>query len=242
MNCIEDDRSIDGEESLTPSEKSSFLFTIQTLPSADYRPCDDANPKTQTATASFSYANLVYNSICYSEGNVREAPSVASAQSHDDEIPFNICQDAWGQDDDSKTYEQWACAIDVEDDVQDPLNAPRKSRFSKDVLGEDYVQNTSIAQQENRLSKGTLPDVSYHSRISSYVSGCSVLTEMRDCFERGRDEGSPTRHGFRGEMEKVEETALVARDEADAPVHANVSSSNIAVVAPVVRESKKSVG
>lgn len=197
MNCIQDDRSTGTEEPLSSEEAASFLSTIHTLPSADYladgatKPSIDGPKK---SSLSCSSANIIH-----SDSSIRDARSLFSSPSDEiDEIPINICQDAWGGsgDDDASNADNCACTLNVEDDIAQDSSILKESSGLK-------INNKSLSHE------GTLLDVSYHSRIPSYTSCCSIMTEPRDCFEIGRDAGSPTRRGLK-ENTNVSNALVVA--------------------------------
>jgi hypothetical protein len=195
MNCIQDDQSTDAE-ALSPDEAYSFLSTIQTLPSADYRRSRDD-----------SFTSRHKNDYAY---NARDdAPSITSAAS-DEDIPFNICQGAWG-DDDTAVENHCACDIQVEDAHSLMHMNSFQSERGSSIQGE--------LEESGSISEAPLMDgVNLHSRVSSCVSGCSVVTEVRDEFERGRDECSPTRGGFRAvEGMDLVSSECVKQNVSDAP-------------------------
>jgi hypothetical protein len=211
MNCIQDDRSIDAE-TLSPSEATSFLNTIQTLPSADYRFPTVTHQPTSFSTRDDTshknaYANVIYNAR-------DDAPSIDSAPSDEDmNTPFNICSGVWDDDDDATVKNHCACDIQVEDAHSlMHMNSFQSDRGSS-IQGGNSIVDAALMDSEN-----------LQSRVSSCVSGCSVVTEMRDEFERGRDVGSPTR----GVVRAVETMDVAIDDEC---VKQDVAE-NALVVAP----------
>ena len=197
MNCIQDDLSTGTEEPLSSEEAASFLSTIHTLPSADYR-ADSVTKPSSSGRRSSSKKSPTAN-ITYSDSSIRDARSVLSSPSDEiDEIPISICQDAWrgSDDDDASNIDNCACALDIED------NVAQDSSITK--------ENSEPKTKEDSLNdECTLLDNSNHSRVPSYTSCYSIMTEQRDCFEMGRDEGSPTRRDFK-EKTNVSNLSVIA--------------------------------
>ena len=146
MNCITGDRSICTEEPLSITEASTYLSTIQNLPSADYREEDMNNSLTRNGSSVYDMRSFV----------------------EDDEIPLNLCQQAWGDDMSGKACEgDFTCAIEIEDDT----SILRGNHDARQEVLDRGMQDLLLDQV---------------SRSSSYKTTHSIITE-KDCFELGRD-------------------------------------------------------
>eukprot|EP00956_Cyclotella_meneghiniana_P025481 scaffold53302_cov69-Cyclotella_meneghiniana.AAC.4 len=143
MNCVTDDRSTCTDEPLSTTEASTFLSTIQNLPSADYREEDTNHDLTRNGSSVYEMKSFV----------------------EEDEIPLNLCHQAWGHDMSGKACENdFTCAVEIEDDTSiNDLRQEVLARGKQDLLLDQQL-----------------------SRSSSYKTSLSIITE-KDCFELGRD-------------------------------------------------------